>query len=225
MRLRGHLLTLVLGALVPVLLFSVVMVVMFGRQERAAVERGTRETVRALVVAIDRELDSSITAMAALATARTLDTGDLAEFYEQAARLAANRSTWQSIALVNRSGARLLDTLTPFGTALSPVTEREYFRRVIATGRPAISDALVAGVPTNRVIVIAAPVLREGRLVYVLLASLDARHFEKILHQQKIPTGWLAGILDRRKIPVAVTSNAERFVGRPRPSLLAERPP
>jgi signal transduction histidine kinase len=223
MRLRGHLLTLVLAALVPVLLFSFVMVVIFWRQERAAVERGMRETVRALVVAIDRELESSITAMSALATTRTLDSGNLREFSRQAARLGANRSTWQSIALVNRSGAQLLDTLTPFGTALPSVAEREYFRQVIATGRPAISNALVASVPTNRIVVIAVPILREGRLVYVLLASLDARHFEKILHQQKIPTGWLAGILDRRKILVARTSNAERFVGRPGPALLAEQ--
>jgi PAS domain S-box-containing protein len=223
MRLRGHLLTLVLAALVPVLVFSFVMVVIFWRQERAAVERGMRETVHALVVTIDRELDSSITAMSALATSRALDSGNLHEFYEQATRLGANRTTWQSIALVNRSGAQLLDTLTPYGTALPAVSDREYFRQVLATGRPAISDALVAGVPTNRVVVIAAPVFRDGRLLYVLLATLDARHFEKILQQQKIPEGWRAGILDRRKVVMARTSSAERFVGRPGPAPLSER--
>jgi hypothetical protein len=39
---------LVVAALAPVLVFSVVMVVLFSRQERAAAEQGMRETARAL---------------------------------------------------------------------------------------------------------------------------------------------------------------------------------
>ena len=46
--------TLTLGAFVPLLVFSVLMVVLFSRQERTVMERGLRDTTRALSLAVER---------------------------------------------------------------------------------------------------------------------------------------------------------------------------
>ncbi len=216
MKLRSHLITLVVGALAPVLVFSVAMVILFWNQERYAVEQGMRETARALAVAVERELESSVTAMEAFATARSLDSGNLAEFYDQAARVAASREAWQSIALVNPAGEQLIDTLVPFG-GKSPArpADRSYIQQVVDTHRPAISDLIPGPAGKGHVVIIAVPVRRDGKLFYVLTVALDLKALERILQQQKIPDRWLASIIDRRKIIIARTLNADRFVGTP----------
>ena len=72
MRLRSHLIALVLAVLVPMVVFAAIVVVMFGRQQRAAGERGALETARALMNAVDEAPGSTVTTLEALATARSL---------------------------------------------------------------------------------------------------------------------------------------------------------
>jgi len=70
------------------------MVVMFTRQERAAVERGARDTARALSLAVDRDLLRSMTALEALATSKALDTGELRGFEREARRVLPTQDGW-----------------------------------------------------------------------------------------------------------------------------------
>jgi hypothetical protein len=80
--LRRQLITLVVVAVVPMLLFAFLMVALFGRLERRATERGLQEVSRALTLAVDREVETSIKALEALAGSLHLDAGDLASFSE-----------------------------------------------------------------------------------------------------------------------------------------------
>jgi len=52
--LRRQLITLVVVAVVPMLVFAFVMVALLGRQERRSTEQGLRDGTRALTLAIDR---------------------------------------------------------------------------------------------------------------------------------------------------------------------------
>lgn len=72
MRLRSHLVVLVLALLVPMTVFATITIVAFGRQQRAAVQQGAVETARALMSAVDHSLSSSITTLGALATPLTI---------------------------------------------------------------------------------------------------------------------------------------------------------
>src|SRR6185503_7891070 len=87
MKTRSHLVLLVLGAVLPVLAFSAVMGVVFWRQQRAAFEQRFLERVRAMAVALDRELEASIRALEALSGTREVDDGDLEAFAERARRM------------------------------------------------------------------------------------------------------------------------------------------
>ena len=77
MKIRTYLLVFALAILLPMIAFSAIAVVAFDRQQRAVVERGGIETARALVNAVDRELAPSLTTLQTLATARSLERGDL----------------------------------------------------------------------------------------------------------------------------------------------------
>src|SRR5215470_10950637 len=115
MKLRSHLLILVLGAVLPVLAFSAVMVGMFWRLQRDAFEKRYLERVRAMSIALDRELQAHIRMLQVLDESRYLTGNDLAGFYEQSRRVHAEHKDWRTVALMDPGGAQLFDLRRPFG--------------------------------------------------------------------------------------------------------------
>jgi len=86
MKLRTYLFLLVAIALLPALIFSVFMLTTQQKQEFGTLERGMRDTVRALTTALDGEFKASIQALKVLAASNNLDKGQLAEFYREMKR-------------------------------------------------------------------------------------------------------------------------------------------
>jgi hypothetical protein len=86
MTLRRHLMALVLAVLLPMIAFSSIVIVAFGREQTAAVQRGAVGTARATMSAIDEYLTGSIRTLEALSALPSLDAGDLRQFHEDAAR-------------------------------------------------------------------------------------------------------------------------------------------
>ena len=120
---------LVLAAVLPLLAFSAVMGVVFWRQQRAAYDERHLERVRALAMALDRELEGHARALQVLALSTALKNGDLHAFYERAQRVRAEQSVWDAVILTDTTGAQVINTRRPFGVPLP---------------RTAIGDALVA---------------------------------------------------------------------------------
>jgi PAS domain S-box-containing protein len=217
-KLRSHLVGLVVAALLPLLTFAVGMVFLFWQQQRAAAERANLETVRALSSAIDRKLSASLDTLEALAESETLDGSDLRGFYDQALRvLGTRRDTWLAVSLVRPSGRQLLHSERPLGAALPSVAEHEYFHELVKTNRLTVSG-FVIGVTTQRPqIVLSVPVWREGKIKYFLSAALDVDALNAALGEQNLPQGWIAVILDRQQTVVARSPDPARFAGRPAP--------
>src|SRR5687767_7527224 len=109
MKIRTYLLIFALAILVPMIVFSIIAVLAFDRQQRTVVERGGVETARALMNGVERELTSSMTTLEALATARSLERGDFAGFYDDARRVLASQPEWATIILATPAGERLID--------------------------------------------------------------------------------------------------------------------
>src|SRR5262245_35460663 len=117
LKLRTLLIVLVLAALLPVLIFTFEMFRQKARLQHEAVERGMRDTVRALSLAVDREIGAVRAVLETLAESPHLDTGNLRSFYELCRRTLANRKESRLMLFV-RSGQQLLNTARPFGTTL-----------------------------------------------------------------------------------------------------------
>jgi len=92
MKIRSHLLILVLGTLLPILALSVIISVIFWREQRWALEQRYLERVRAISVALDRELEGHIRALQ-FAESPALKTGDFRSFYDQAVRVRERQHT------------------------------------------------------------------------------------------------------------------------------------
>ena len=219
--LKSHILKLILVGVLPLLIFSIGMVVLLARQERAALKRGLVETTRALTVALDKEFESSITALKGLATSEHLGIGDVIGFYDVTSRVLQSQTQWKKIIFLDSASKQLFSTGSSTGATVPGVIETETFEEVLRTGRPAVSNLFAAnaiGASVN----IYVPVLRGNKAKFVVTAVLEPRVFMDILSQQKIPGDWVGTVLDRKKIIVARTRSQEQYVGKPAGPLIGK---
>ena len=213
--LRTHLLWLTLGTLLPVLLFASAAAFVLAGQQRDSVERGARERVRALLTALDADLRSSLEPLLALAQSQSLIDDDLARFHALALRVKAGRPDWVTVSLASPSGQQLVNVQEPYGTPLATVTDRTGFEAMLASGQPAVSD-LAFGTRRGRYnFAVRVPVLREGRIHYVLSAVVDPASIRRLLDAQRFPSDWIGVVVDGKRQIVARTVGPDTVVGQP----------
>jgi len=93
------------------------------------------------------------------------------------------------------------------------VIDGESLRRVIETGKLTVGN-LVQGPSGNWGTPIRVPVIREGKVIYVLSIVLKAGAFNALLANWDIPSAWNAVVADQNGIIVARTRNPEGTVGK-----------
>lgn len=210
---HSHLIRLIIGGLGPLLIFSIVMMVLFARQEQATRRRGLEDTARALTLAIDQEIGSSITNLEALATSEPLDFGRVNIFQTIAARFLRSQDRWKSITLFDPTGKQLVTTSKPLVEEDGSIS-REHLDIISRTWRPVVGDFPDSGSP-EKGIHIHVPVVREQTLIFVLTATIEPRTLSDILAQQKLPDEWHGTLFDRKQIIVARSREPEKYIGQP----------
>jgi PAS domain S-box-containing protein len=215
-----YLIRLIIGALGPLLIFSIFMMILFARQEQTNRRRGLEDTTRALALAIDQEIESSITNLEALATSEPLDVGAVNVFRAAAARILHTQNSWKRLTLFDPRGQALMNIAKPL-VEDSAVISRENLNAVIETRLPVISDFPSPEFREN-VINIHVPVVREGKIIYILTAAIEPNVFTEILARQKVPKEWLGILFDAKRVIIARTREAKKFIGQPVGPLLAK---
>ena len=126
-----------------------------------------------------------------------------------------------SIVLHDTKGQQLLSTNRPFGEPLPRATNTEMHDRVVATGKPQISDLIMGAVLRRPILVVGVPVFRDGQVVYVLAMGLGPELLSALLQEQNLSPDWTAAIFDRKGVIVARNRELDRFLGKPvSPTLL-----
>ena len=212
MTLRSYLVTLVVVALVPLILFSAILLGVASDSERAATARGLRTATRATALSVDHALDNAVSSLEVLATSERLDAGDLAGFHAIAARALESQRGWLGVALLDPAGLQLLNTLRPLGTQL-PTSEAPWVSAAIATREPVVSDLVVEGLAGRPHVMIAVPVMRERVVRGVLVAAVDSGELAKVLVAQHVPDSWMATLVDAQGTIVARVPDGDRYVG------------
>jgi PAS domain S-box-containing protein len=215
--LRRQLITLVVVAVVPMLLFAFAMVALLGRLERRATERGLQDVSRALTLAVDRELATSLKALEALAASLHLDTADLASFADHVRRVVPTQPRWRAILLANAGGTvHVVSTQRGDRPGGRSIADREYFKELVATRKPVFSGLIVDRSPQPApTIMMVVPVVRQGELRYVLGAALDLNALSGFIAAHTLPAEWTATILDRNGTVLARSREPEAWFGRP----------
>jgi hypothetical protein len=129
--------------------------------------------VENLLADLERQISSIHAELRVLATAPSLQTGDIAAFDRQMREALGIRGT--SIVLYDTQTQQVLSTNLPFGAPLPRATNSEMLNRVVETEKWQISDLIIDAVLWRPIVMVGVPVFRDGRVAYVLARGSDRR--------------------------------------------------
>ena len=189
-------------------------------RERAGVERAALDVARALMQTVDHELASARAALQALATSPSLDNNDLAAFHAQALEVLYARPG--NVLVLTGPGLRQVDnTGVAFGAALPAHGNPDAIRRVFDSARPSVSDLYRAPTTGRLMSSVDVPVVRGGRVNWVLSMQYSGERLGTILARQRLPPGAGAVIYDGAARIVWSSSANPAHVGRRASAALA----
>src|SRR5688572_19914200 len=191
--------------------FGAVGAYMLVERERDSFERAALDRVRALMTAIDAELRASITPLEMLARSPALDADDLPAFRVEAQRaLEGRRGDWSNIVVSHPDTAQMvLNLLVPPEAPLFKTLDPASVLETAKSGRPVIGNVVTGGVLNRPLFTVRVPVLREGKVKYVLSAVVQTPVVDGLVERQGLPSTWAVAVLDggygfvtRRPMPV-----------------------
>ena len=220
--LRWHLILLVLGAMLPLVVFAAVVVYRLADSEREAADRRLLRSAQQVSDALDREIQATVRALTALAESERLDAPDLQPFYVEAKRVVPTQPAWLMVILLRPDGQQVVNTSMEWGTSLPTVLDVDSLRRAVETKRPAVGGIMQGKLRPGFTFSVRVPVIRGGEVRYVLTAVSTPDALAGVVGLQD-PTNveWARAIVDSQGVIATRSSEPEKFVGQPaRPSLL-----
>jgi len=203
---------LVLGAVVPLLIFAGLTLRGVFRTSRTLADRGQVDTARALALAVDGEVHAWRAGLLTLASSLSLQRGRWVEFYEEAREVATRYEGW--VVLNPATGPQRLNTLRPFGAPLPQTAAPDMVQAVFRDGKP-FTDMAFGAVAQRYVISNSIPVFRDGKVVFCLSLNFGPERLTRLLQSQRFPPTWVAAISDSQRRVVARSRDAEARVGKP----------
>jgi PAS domain S-box-containing protein len=215
--LRAYLVIFGLAIVIPVLLYTALILHLYTQTERASNERRALAIARALSADIDREITGIITTLEALATSPALATKDFMAFHVQALEALRSRPSW-NVVLTDSTRQQQVNTRLPLGSRL-PVSESDPAVSDIVrqTGQPYITDLFRGTVARRMIFAVGVPVRVGNDIPYALIMSLDPERLTELLRTPELPDGWYAAVADRKNVNIARSYQPERYVGQPVP--------
>ncbi|MEP7311451.1 MAG: ATP-binding protein [Pseudomonadota bacterium] len=206
MTLRLRVVLFMLGILLPAIAAGAWMVASTYTRERAGFDSTVRETVRALSLVVDRELERRATIVRVLAASSSLQEWDLAAFDRQAR--AALEGVQGTVALLDRS-RQYVNTIMPLEeVARRPPQEPQVF----SESGLQLSDLLRGQVTSQQMILFYTPVQIRGKTFNVALSVMPVELL-RIIDDQNLPAHWTAAIISGEGRVVARQPNHARWVG------------
>ncbi|SDD28078.1 Signal transduction histidine kinase [Sphingomonas sp. YR710] len=200
---------LAVTALLPIVIFGAIIGTFGFHNQRAAIERRALDHARFMATLIGRELITSEQRTEMIAQSPSLDAQiEAKRFTALGRRLLAIEPLWRTISVANPQGIRLLDIPEPIaGIAHGPVIETDSFERVVATHKLTIGR--IGSVPGRAAaFAIRAPVIRDGRLNYVISTLVDPQVMSRLLLEANLPPRWRIEVIDQAGNIVAQTGAA-----------------
>jgi signal transduction histidine kinase len=159
-------------------------------------------------------LSEAVSVLQALATTGLLDDGRLQRFNARAQRVLESQPHWRLIHLDDPQGNILAITAFRHPAEAPPMTELESFRQVVATHQPVIGQ-LSPGPGNAWGIPVRVPVMRNGKLRYVLTGVMKPDAFVEVVNRLRVPPEWVISVFDSKGMRVARSRSHEKFLGMP----------
>jgi PAS domain S-box-containing protein len=223
MKIRTHLIILVIAAVLPVFVFSGAMTTIFWRAQRSAFEQRFLERVRAMSIALDSEFERYVGLLEILGKSASLKAGDLDHFHEEAKRVRADQLFWTNIILTDIDGRELINLDRPAGGGLAKTPlDLAALSTVVRSGRPAASPIFKDPLNSAYSTAIMVPLKSREVVAYVLAAVIQQATWLDFISRYPVPPDATMTLLDQHGTVIARTMKNDQSVGRPPPPALYE---
>lgn len=198
MTLRRYLTRLIWICTLPLLLLSALLAVDRWHEQRAKDDGGAEQLLRSARQLLDDSLRARLTGLQNLASSPLLDDPEDWPAFRMEARgyLAAFGN---HVALIDLQRRTRLHTMVPVGDAPPPAplpTGRSAVAQAFETGVPAVGDLFDGTVALEPLVGLAAPVLSDGKAIYVVGTVMPSRQLARLLERLPLTAGWSVALFD-----------------------------
>ena len=215
--LRAYLAAIMLIATLPVIAFMAYKIVLDVGAERARIWRDLERSAAATAQSVERELASTVDALAIIGQTTLAATDDSGEFQTLVRDQPRLRPEWRGAFLIAANGDVLVDVTfgaaNPQRPAPANVADQADFRAMLAQPRPMISNLIVGSDGRGPTTAVAVPVIDRGRLRYVVGAWIDVAAWQSLLRNSGPPSDGFLSLFDREHFLVARTQSPDRYIG------------
>lgn len=215
---RHHLLQVLVLDVLPIGIFAAGLIYLLWSGQELAREQSQIKAAQTLALAVDASLDSVIHRLRILGTLPMDTREEQARLYRHASLALESSPDVDNFILGDAQGRQIFNLHEPLANALSDDSALEHQREVLATGRPFVSN--VFKIRDEAVVGVGVPVLREGKVAYVVSARLKPESQNAIVRGKGVPAGGRVAIFDRNGRTVASTLEQQRKYGVPSPLFL-----
>ncbi|HOX99841.1 MAG TPA: cache domain-containing protein, partial [Smithella sp.] len=205
MTLQKLLTRLILFCVCPLIFLSIFLAAynVLSKQDERNIEASS--LAKNVAVGIDQHLQARINALQMLAVSPLVDDKSRwKDLYREAQGF--QQSFGSHIILADLRMQMLFNTRTPFGSKLPrlPLSRgRAAAPTALETGKPAVGNIVFGPVAKELRVATAVPILRKGKVAYLLLTTMEIRQFQARLDQVSLPSGWALSLLDGNATAIA----------------------
>jgi PAS domain S-box-containing protein len=194
----------------PLLVLLAAMLYRSAVQEHERLERLIGQELAELVASVDRDIERRLAVLQTLAAAPSLAAQDWAAFHAQArASLGVNY-----LVVVDAEGRQVVNTWLPHGEAPAMTGDPATLEEVRRTMRPVVSDLFTSLATKGLVYNVSVPIVRDGRLLYLMSLGLFPDDLLGLLHDQRLDADWTSMIWDRKGTIMARSHDNARWMGK-----------
>jgi len=210
--LRWVIVALTLSIVAPLGVLSALSLERAWRRQRANIDRQNIATARAISVAIDTDVETTTAALDVFATIHALDTPDIAAFDNLARRLIVRQHEWSSLILADADD-RVVAAFPERDVDVRGSPAEGWARSAITAKPPFVSNLFTLADVPGYFVMIAVPVMRDGKARFALGARVRSDSFSAILRAQETPPSDIVALVDAKYRIVARTVGESVYLG------------
>lgn len=209
-------------ALLPTLGLLVYFSLEFGRQEDVQIRENLHTQSTEVVYSLEFRIRMAESVLESIAQSDAALRGDIHALYEHARRVLQLDQNFLAVVLAKPDGVMVFHTTIGFAEKTFPASHLDSIRTAIETGKSNVTGLIHTALRPDPVVAVTVPFTLKGDPNYVLRMILSSESFSKLVTDQHLPHGWVAGIADKQGTLIARNVSPGQFIGKPVSSTFLE---